>query len=85
MSVRVLASYYLFPYFLKCSHCKVPLQIDYPRDLDIVVGQIKVGGLKSVQQIPTVTCPLCKKDTSLPKKDWAAVLESLEADGKHKK
>ncbi|NCP47414.1 hypothetical protein GW844_03455 [bacterium] len=44
----------------------------------------KIDGLKSVQQVPTVTCPRCKKETRLPREDWKAVLESLEADGKHK-
>ncbi|PIP85914.1 hypothetical protein COY48_03945 [Candidatus Collierbacteria bacterium CG_4_10_14_0_8_um_filter_43_86] len=84
MSVRVLVSEYLFPYFLNCGHCHVPLQIDYARDLNISVLPTKIDGLKSVQQVPTVTCPRCKKETRLPREDWKAVLESLEADGKHK-
>ncbi|KKT29573.1 MAG: hypothetical protein UW41_C0016G0025 [Candidatus Collierbacteria bacterium GW2011_GWC2_44_18] len=92
MAVHVLRSDYLFPYFLFCAHCrvsgevpgKVPLQIDYARDLNITVVKTKVDGLKSVKQVPTVTCPRCKKETRLPEKHWKAVLESLEADGKHK-
>jgi len=68
MSVRVLVSEYLFPYFLNCGHCHVPLQIDYARDLNISVLPTKIDGLKSVQQVPTVTCPRCKKKLVFPER-----------------
>ncbi|EKD53057.1 MAG: hypothetical protein ACD_61C00167G0003 [uncultured bacterium] len=86
MAVRVVSDISLFPYYLMCSHCKKPLIIEHPRDLDLRVEPVNVGGRRLyVRQLPVVTCPQCKKETRLPVRDRDIVMDRYLRDGKRQK
>jgi RNase P subunit RPR2 len=86
MAVRVISDVSLFPYYLMCAHCKKPLVIESPHDFDLRVEPVNRAGFRLyVRQLPVVTCPRCKKETRLPKRDWQMVLDRYLRDGKPRK